>query len=235
MKKIFSVILILFISDISFSQVKQRSANLTVYSGIGYKFVFLTNQDAREAYPFFQLSNGDFLKEIDGFIGLNINEKYAFEFNPAYLFTNTVSSEGYYYTNLSGTRFYIPSETRLFAVPLNLKFKFFPFAKNYNSSFSKFYFGAGAGAMYIEEEISALIYQSDDELNYIGSRTFQNSFWTSDYEFLIGISSFSKIGYGFELSYRLVPLNNSDTNPLITSIAGNFNSITFTANIVFTF
>lgn len=235
MAKIILIVLISIISNLSFSQIKQRSTNTTAYLGIGYKFVFLTNPDARDAYPFFQLSNGDFLKEIDGFLGISINEKYNIELAPAYLFTNSVSSEGYYFSNSSGTRFYVPSETRLFAVPLNIKFKYFPFVKNYSSSLSKFYFGAGGGAMYVEEEISALIYQGEDELNYLGARTFQNSFWTSDYEIMIGISSFSKIGYGFELSYRIAPINNSSSNPVITSIATNFNSINFTANIVFTF
>ncbi len=235
MKKILLAVMILFISNIASSQIKTRSTNTTGYMGIGYKFVFLTNPAARNAYPFFQLSKGDFLKEIDGFFGVNLNDRFGIELAPSYLFTNSVSSNGYYYSNSFGKRFYLPLQTRLFAVPLNLKFKFFPFYKNYTSSFSKFYFGAGGGAMYIDEEISAQIYSGEDELNYLGSKTYVNHFWTTNYEFAVGISSFSKIGYGFELSYRFVPLNTELNVPLITSIATNFNSINFTANIIFTF
>jgi hypothetical protein len=235
MRKIFLIVPVLLISNISFSQIKQRATNITGYMGFGYKFVFLTNQNARDAYPFFQLSNGDFLKEIDGFFGVNINEKYGIELAPAYLFTNSVSSDGYYFNNINGNRFYVPSQTRLFAVPLELKFKYFPFAKNYASSFSKFYFMGGGGGMYVDEEISSLIYSDDSRLYLLGAKTFSNSFWTSCLEFAVGISSFSKIGYGFEFSYRLVPISNSRDIPVITSIASNFNSINFTANIVFTF
>ena len=121
---------------------------------------------------------------------------------------------------------------RLFAVPLNLKFKYFPFAKKYSSSFNKFYFGVGGGAMYVNEEITSQIFLDDTQLTYLGAKSFK-ILWTSDYEISAGFSSFSKIGYGFELSYRFVPLNNSTNVPLITSIASNFNSVNFTANIVF--
>ncbi|MDQ3019237.1 MAG: hypothetical protein M3R36_01505 [Bacteroidota bacterium] len=235
MKRIILVVLVLLISNISFSQIKQRSSSITHYLGIGYKFVFLTNQAARDAYPFFQLSNGDFMKEIDGFLGVNINEKYAIELAPSYLFTNSLNSDGYYFNNSSGNRFYAPTQSRLFAVPLSLKFKFFPFAKNYASSISKLYFMAGGGGMYINEEIAAQIYLDESEVTFLGARTFENSFWTGNYEFAVGISSFSKIGYGFELSYRLVPITNQSNIPVITSVAKNFNSINFTANIVFTF
>lgn len=235
MKKIFLVFLILSISCLSFAQIKQRSANVTAYLGIGYKFVFLTNPDARSAYPFFQLSNGDFLKEIDGFFGVNVNEQYAIELAPAYLFTNSVSGEGYYYNSNNSTRYYLPSQTSLFAVPVNMKFKYFPMAKNYTSSLSKGYIMVGGGAFYADEQISASIYQDDQELVYLGSRTFENTFWTYDFEFGIGISSFSKIGYGFELSYRFVPINAKGDIPVITALASNFNSVNFTANIIFTF
>lgn len=235
MKKIILIFLVLLTSSNSFSQIKQRSASVVPYLGIGYKFVFLTNQAARDAYPFFQLSNGDFMKEIDGFFGVTIDEKYAIELAPSYLFTNSYNSDGYYFNNGTQNLFYVPTQTRLFAVPVNVKFKFFPFVKNYTSSLSKLYVMAGGGGMYINEEIAAQFYIDDTKFNYLGARTFENSFWTGNYEFAVGITSFSKIGYGFELSYRFVPINNQSNIPVITSIASNFNSVNFTANIVFTF
>ncbi len=225
----------LALSSNAFSQVKHRTADETVYMGIGYKFVFLTNQTARDAYPFFQLSNGDFLKEIDGFLGVTINEKYGVEFSPSYLFTNSVSSDGFYYSANSNRRFYVPTETRLFALPLNIKFKYYPFADNYSSSLSKLYFGIGGGGMYISEEILSRIYSDDTQLNYIGAVDAENNFWTSNFEFDIGISSFSKIGYGFELSYRVVPLNQSGAYPLISSLASNLNSVNLSLKIIYSF
>lgn len=231
MKKLLFIFLLLVICSNVYSQVKKRSTSVSVYTGIGYKFVFLTDPAARDAYPFFQLSKGDFLKELDGFFGVTIDEKYAVEFSPAYLFTNSVSSDGF---NFRDT-FFLPQQTRLFALPLNLRFKYFPFVKKYSSALSKVYIGVGAGAIYVNEEITNSLYKDNSRLNYIRAQTYKNNFWTSNYEILLGINSFSKIGYGFELSYRFVPLNQPQTIPLITSLAGNFNSANFVANIVFTF
>lgn len=236
MKKIIIIFLLFLISGNSYSQIKQRSLSTNVYTGIGYKFVYLTDPDASDAYPFFQLSNGDFLKEIDGFLGVIFNESYCAEFAPSYLFTNKNGNEGFYFGEGSSRYFYVPSQTRLSAIPLNLRFKFYPFAKNYSSTLSKVYLGIGAGMMYVSEEITSKVYTDDTEFNYLYARTADNDFWTGDYEFLLGVGSFSKIGFGFELSYRLVPLNNnSDNKPLISYIASNFNSVNFAANIIFSF
>lgn len=236
MKKIVLILFIFLVYGISYSQIKQRSLSTNVYAGIGYKFVYLTDPDASDAYPFFQLSNGDFLKEIDGFLGVILNESYCIEFAPSYLFTNKNGNEGFYFGQGTSRYFYVPSQTRLSAVPLNLRFKFYPFAKNYSSSLSKVYLGIGAGMMYVSEEITSKVYTDDTEFNYLYARTADNDFWTGDYEFLLGVGSFSKIGFGFELSYRLVPLNNkSESKPLISYTASNFNSINFAANIIFSF
>jgi len=236
MKKIILIFLIFLFSGNSYSQIKQRSLSTNVYTGIGYKFVYLTDPDASDAYPFFQLSNGDFLKEIDGFLGVIFNESYCAEFAPSYLFTNKNGNEGFYFGEGTSRYFYVPSQTRLSAIPLNLRFKFYPFAKNYSSTLSKVYLGIGAGMMYVSEEITSKVYTDDTEFNYLYARTADNDFWTGDYEFLLGVGSFSKIGFGFELSYRLVPLNNnSDNKPLISYIASNFNSVNFAANIIFSF
>lgn len=236
LKKLFLTVTILFAGINSlYPQIKQRGVSSSYYMGIGYKFIYLTNSSARDAYPFFQLSHGDFLKEIDGYFGVVLNEKYGIEISPAYLFTNSIESDGYYYSNSSGRRFYLPVQTNLFAVPVNVRFKFFPFVKNTTSAMSKFYFGAGGGGMYINEEVTSQIYADENQLVYLGSAHAEDSFWTTNYEIIAGIGSFSKIGYGFELSYRFVPLNHDSNKPLITQVAGNFNSINFTANILFTF
>lgn len=234
-KKSLCIFMFLILAGYGNAQIKQRSANLSYYTGIGYKFVFLTNPTASDAYPFFQLSDGDFLKELDGFFGVVISERFAFEFSPSYLFTNKQSSDGFYFQDNSGLRFYYPVDSRLNAIPLNLMFKFFPFAKDYSSFASRLYFGGGGGMMYINEEMTNQIYSNESQTGYLGARTYENDFWTSNYEIVAGVSNFSKIGFGFELNYRFVPLNVPQDKPLITSLAGNLNSFNFSANIIYSF
>ncbi|HMQ68494.1 MAG TPA: hypothetical protein PKA90_01520 [Ignavibacteria bacterium] len=235
MKKIIIIVLLLLVPVISRSQIKQRSMKQNVYVGIGFKLIWLTDPQASDAYPFFQLSGGDFLKEIDGIIGITLNEQYGFEFSPGYLYSNALNNDGYYYDSETERRFYVPTQSRFYTIPLNAKFKYYPFAKNYSSSFSKMYFGIGAGPMYINEEITGQIY-SDEGQVFIGNRSASDNFWTGNYEIMIGTGSFSKIGFGFEVSYRFVPLpHDVKSNPLITSLATNFNSINLTGNILFSF
>jgi len=227
MKKYILTALILFISSNSFSQIKSRSDNINYYAGIGYKLVFLTDNTARNAFPFFQLSSGDFMKEITGQFGAVFSETIAAEFAPAYMFTTSYSTDGFYYTGaVNGSRFYVPTDSRLFALPLNLKVKVFPQGKNYTSFLNKVYLSAGAGIQ---------VYTDDINYNYIGSARAEDEFWNFNYEFAIGLASYSKIGYGFELSYRVVPLDNDVNKPLITTISSNFNSVNLSANIIFSF
>ena len=234
MRKLILLLIIFLIPGISFSQIKQRSVSTNVYTGIGFKVVILTDPAASDAYPFFQFSGGDFLKEIDGFLGVTINETYGVEFSPGYLFTNSNNSDGFYFGSGIDRRYYVPTQTRLISVPLNLRVKYYPFGKNYTSTLSKAYLGFGGGTMYISEEIVG-DYYAEDEFTRIGSFKADDSAWSGNFEFLLGISSFSKIGYGFELSYRFVPLNNVDDKPLITALSSNFNSINLAANILFSF
>lgn len=235
MTKIISVLILFIISQNTFAQIKERSSSSSVYAGMAYKFVYLTDKTVEDAYPFFQLNSGDFMKELDGFIGITFNERYTLEFSPAYLFTNSTGNNGFYFTENSERLFYYSQQTRLNALPLNGRIKFHPFAKTGNNTLEKMYFGLGAGAMYINEEMSNQIFTDESRSDYRGIKTFSNDFWTINYEILLGIASFSKIGVGFELSYRFVPLNQNKSKPLITSVAANFNSANLAANIIYTF
>lgn len=235
MKKLISLALLFLFTQYSFAQIKERSSSASVYAGIAYKFVFLTDNTARDAYPFFQLTYGDFMKELDGFIGITFKEQFTVEFSPAYLFTNTVSNNGFYFTENNVRRYYYSQEIRLNALPLNGRIKYHPFAGTGNKTLGKMYLGAGVGAMFIKEEMTNQIFTDESRQEYLGIKAFSNDFWTIDYEILAGIASFSKIGVGFELSYRFVPLNQNKTKPLITSVAGNFNSANLAANIIYTF
>ncbi len=237
MKKSALILLLLVLSQYSFAQIKERSTTLSVYGGMAYKFVFLTDKTVRDAYPFLQLSSGDFMKELDLFIGVTFNDQITVEFSPAYLFTSSNGNNGFYFTKNNERLFYYSQQTRLNAMPLNARIKYHPFAKYENNSLKKMYFGIGAGAMYINEEMTNHIYTDENRTVTVspGLKKFSNDFWTSNYELLLGITSFSKIGVGFELSYRFVPLNQNKSEPLITSIAGNFNSTNLAANIIYTF
>lgn len=233
--KILITIFFLFLSSTSYTQIKQRTNDISVYTAVGYKFIFLTDPTASDAYPFFDISDGNFMRELCGYLGVTITERLSVEFSPAYLYNNKIGSDGFYFENNTGNNFYYPQISRLFAVPLNLRIKFFPFAKNYTSFASKLYIGGGGGAMYIDEEMTNDIYREEGRLTYLGTRTFKNDFWTSDFEIIAGVNSFSKIGFGFELSYRFVPLNQPHNLPLITSLAGNFNSANLSANVIYSF
>ncbi|MBS1518874.1 MAG: hypothetical protein JSS91_12360 [Bacteroidetes bacterium] len=235
MKKLLILFFALCFSGNTFSQIKNRNASVNFYTGIGYRLVFLTDNTARDAYPFFQLSNGDFLKEITGQFGAVINEVVGVEFAPSYLFTNAYSFNGFYYTSEAGRRYYVPSSSRLFAFPLNARVKYFPQGKNYTSFLNKAYVGAGIGMMYLSEEIVSQVYTDNVNYNYINTVRASNDFWNINYEIAVGIASYSKIGYGFELNYRFVPFSDNAKKPLITSISQNFNSVNLTANIIFSF
>ena len=236
MKKLLIAVFVLLMSGNVFSQIKSRSNDLNFYAGVGYKLVYLTDNTARNAYPFFQLSQGDFLKEITGQFGAVLNEVVGVEFAPSYLFTTAYSNNGFYYTSPTvGRRYYVPSDSRLFALPLNLRLKFFPQGKNYASFLNKVYISGGFGMMYISEEVVSQVYTDDVNFNYLGTVRADNDFWNINYEIALGLASYSKIGYGFELSYRFVPLDNDVQKPLITSLSPNFNSVNLTANIIFSF
>ncbi|MBK6537312.1 MAG: hypothetical protein IPG09_05885 [Ignavibacteria bacterium] len=81
MKKIISLVILFIISQNTFAQIKERSSSSSVYAGMAYKFVYLTDNTVEDAYPFFQLNSGDFMKELDGFIGITFNERYTLNFH----------------------------------------------------------------------------------------------------------------------------------------------------------
>jgi hypothetical protein len=233
MKKFILLLTIQFLlSSLLYSQT--RTAGPTSFAGLGYSIMIFTDGDVSNTYPTFDFSRGDFLKQINIFYGMKFND-FSIEIAPAFIFTNTQSSDGFYYTETNGSRrFYYPQESRLFAAPINLKAKYYPFTSSV-SAVSNIYFGAGAGMMYIKEEYRNLVYTDESRLVFLGTNNAKNSFWKPNFEAVIGIGSFSKFAYGFEVGYRFVPLDQKRDHPLITSLAGNFNSVNLSANVIFTF
>ena len=244
MKVIAGIFLLLFVFvGISEAQIKQRSKDKVFYTGMGYKFVLFTDPEARSAYPFFDITNQAFVKEIDGFFGMVLNERFVFELAPSYMFSNDYGSDdseadggGFYFTENGVNRYYVPTDAKMFAIPVNARIKYFPFAKDYGSAFNLFYFGGGAGPVYISEEMNQRVYTDDGRLDFLGAAPYAEDFWTLNFEALAGIATVSKFGIGFEISYRFIPLGaSSKTKPLITSIANNFSSFNMAANVIYKF
>lgn len=242
--RIIPLILFLMLSFVSesVSQIKQRSQSKVIYTGAGYKFVLFTDGDAQEAYPFFDFTSQAFVKEVDAFIGVVIGESVALEFSPSYMFSNDYgggeSDEvgGFSFSSNGTSRFYVPTSSHLYAIPINIRAKYFPFSRDYSSAFNMFYIGGGGGPVFISEEMEQRVYSDDSRLDYLGATRNEDSFWTYNIEAIAGIATVPKFGIGFELCYRLIPLSSASGNkPLITSIADNFNNVDFALNIIYKF
>ncbi|MBS1515528.1 MAG: hypothetical protein JSS63_10865 [Bacteroidetes bacterium] len=232
---IFSLVLIFILSAGEiFPQVKTRETT-QVYAGMGYSFVVFTNTTMSDAYPVFG-SSGDFLKEINFFGGVRANRNLAVELSPSFIFSNAVNSKGFTYTSILGnTGYYVPNTTTFLSVPLNIKLKYFPFTQDLVSQLSNIYIGAEVGMAYVKEETSNYIYANSSLTNFIGIKTDKNSFWKPDFGISIGYASTAKFGYGFEASYRFIPLDGNNTLPLTTSMAKDMNSVNLTAKLIFSF
>lgn len=240
--KLFFLILALtfFVFDLS-AQIKKRSDASAYYTGAGYKFIYFTDSEARTAYPFFDLSSQAFAKELSGFFGVILNEQYAVELSPSYIFSNDYGGDddqdmGFYFGSGSDQKYYVPVDASMYALPVNIRGKYFPFGKDYSSPFNQLYFGAGAGPMYISEEMSHKVYEDESRLDYLFPATGGQSFWTYNVEFIAGLAAVSTFGVGFDISYRIVPLSSvKDKKPLVTSIADNFNSFNAAINVIYRF
>lgn len=221
----------------SFAQVKTRES-AQAYAGMGYSFVIFTNSDMTDSYPLFG-SSGDFLKEINFFGGLRASRNFALELSPSIIFSNANNSKGFYYKLPGPTHldqnFFVPNTTSFLALPINLKAKYYPFTKDLISQMSNFYLGFEAGMVYVKEEVNNSIYFDNTMTTFTGSKTFSNSFWKPDFGISIGYGSTAKFGYGFEASYRFIPLDGDNKYPLTTSIAKDMNSVNLSVRLIFSF
>ncbi len=131
--------------------------------------------------------------------------------------------------------FYVPNTTSFMALPVNLKAKYYPFTKDMISHMSNFYLGFEAGMTYIKEEMNNYIYTDNTMTNFLKAEIEKNSFWKPDFAISVGYGSTAKFGYGFEASYRFIPLDGNSTLPLTTSMAKDMNSVNLTAKLIFSF
>ncbi|HRE41160.1 MAG TPA: hypothetical protein PLG90_07485 [Ignavibacteria bacterium] len=237
MKKLLSLIFIttIYINTIN-AQIKDRSNSFS-YAGIGYSLVIFTDSKVSDMYPVLNFNNTNFLSEINPFFGIRFNDNLAVEISPSFIFTNSRNNKGFAFESQGSTNttYYLPSECNLFALPINVNAKFYPFTSDLISPVSNLYFGVGGGPMYIKERYLNYQYANSNFSGFITTSTDENSFWVPHFMGSVGYGSFAKFGYNFELSYRVVPLNQEGKKPVISSVAGNFNSLNLTARITFNF
>ncbi len=230
-----------FFSSTSEAQIKKRSQSKVYYTGAGYKFVMFTDGSVQDAYPFFDLSTQAFVKEVMGFFGIVVSERVAVELAPSYLFSNDYGSNsddasGFYFEKNGVNRYYVPTSANMHAIPVNLRVKYFPFAKDYGSFFNMLYIGAGGGPIYVSESMDQRVYADESKLVYQGATRNEDSFWTMNFEALAGIATVPKFGVGFEIGYRFIPLGAAaGDKALITSTAKNFNNLNLAINVIYKF
>jgi hypothetical protein len=226
MKKYLLLVLVLSLTaNMLFAQIKSSKSS-GFYGGIGYSFLIYTNSDVYDIYPSFDFRTNSFNTEINPYLGFRISETVSMEFSPSFIYSNSGGSKGFYYQSTSNTNYYyLPSPAYIFAIPLNLKMKLFPFAKSGSLISKGLFLGISAGAMFIREEYDNQIYTNENMYNMLSIRNVSNTLWAPNTLFSIGYSSNQQFSYGFELGYRFVPLPIKRDYPLITSLASNMNAV----------
>lgn len=235
MKK-FVLPLIIFLALINtvFSQ-SRTSGKGNFYMGGGYSLLIFTNSDAYSIYPVVNFNASSFMSEFTVYAGYKFNKNIAVEFNPGIIWARAQSNNGFYFNDGVNRYFYQPIESDMFAMPLNAKVKVFPFAGKEKSFADDMYFGIGGGAMFISEQYNNNIYADNNLNGYITTRSSSNTLWRPDAFLSFGIDFSNKYGFGLEGSYRFVPLATNGTQPVITSVASNFNSVNLSIKVLLNF
>ena len=236
MKNLIIFLLPLFICNFLAAQTKDREKPYP-YAGAGYSLIIFTNPDASNIYPVVNLNTSSFLSEINLSAGYKLSRNFALEFNPAFVFASSNNNKGFNFNDGVNDYFYLPNKATLFTLPLNIKMKIFPFAKPTFSFVNNIYLGLGGGPIYISEQYDNAIYEHENYNtgNVLGFTTYSNSFWKYNATISGGYDYAGPIGLGFEFTYRIVPLAIHGAQPVISSIASNFNSINLSVKASFGF
>jgi hypothetical protein len=235
MKKYILLIALLILSvNISSAQLTTKKSG--VYGGIGYSFLIYTNPAVSGTYPSFDFRTNSFNTEVNPFLGFRISDAVSLEFSPSFIYTSSGGSKGFYYSSIvNPTYYYLPSPAYLFAIPLNIKMKYFPFAKSSSIVSKGIFFGISAGPMFIREEYDNRIFTDETTNDYLATRNYSNTQWAPNTLLSVGYSSNQQFAYGFELGYRFVPLSLKRDYPLITSLASDLNAVVVNIKIGFNF
>jgi hypothetical protein len=88
--------------------------------------------------------------------------------------------------------------------------------------------------VYIKEQARNYIYSdSSYNMNYLRVQDDKNDVWAPNLTLSLGISSASNFAYGFDITYRVVPMPIKRNTPLSSSNASNYNSINLSARVLF--
>lgn len=221
-------------------QLKTRKT-VTSYFGAGYGFVIFTDKELNSLYPFLDTRNGTFLTNITLFYGFAIAKAVTLEFEPGILFTSstkTVSTNTGRTHRTSNDTMAYSSNIGMFAIPLALNVRFFPFFKMSKSFARLFFIGGGAGAIWVKEDYDN--YYTDDPNLYTGGFygyggiSESSSQWAPLFKAMVGFTGTGgQFGFGGEIRYNIVPLKEEEGSPFRTRIASNFNSVDITLRFYF--
>ncbi|HPS65618.1 MAG TPA: hypothetical protein PK447_08590 [Ignavibacteria bacterium] len=225
MKKLICV-LILLMSTAAYSQFKSRETS-EAYLGAGVGLNVFTNSDVSGMYPMFDIDNSSFLTNIAPYFGYKFNSTFSAEISPMVSIAKTYSKNGFYFTDQSGsTLFYKPQNLSLAMIPLLARVKIFPFASDLKASNLKagWYSGAGAGITYLNESYDSFVYLDNNSYSPMYSQTNRKSYWTPVASVFTGWESSAKYAFGIEIGYNFIPAKVDRTDPLMISVASNFNN-----------
>ena len=221
-------------------QLKKRKT-VNSYFGAGYSLIIFTDRELNSLYPVLDTRNGTFLTNISLFFGFAIAQAVALEFEPAILFANSskniVTNTGIPHTTTNDTMAY-SSNISLFALPISVNVRFFPFYKLSKNFTRLFFIGGGGGIVWVKEDYDN--YYSPDPNLYTGGyygyggRSETTSQWAPLFRAMIGFTGTGgQFGFGGEVRYNIIPLKEEANSPFRTRVAPNFNSVDITLRFYF--
>jgi hypothetical protein len=220
-------------------QLKTRKT-VTSYFGAGYSFMIFTSGYMADAFPVLDTRNGSFLTNISVFFGFAIAKAVTMEIEPTILFTSNNQQVDYELTeplviNNIGRKYAHTYTNGIIALPMALNVRFFPMFMQ--KGFSRLIFiGGGVGAAWISEENDVYYNNSPTTYNFddpyrAGISTSQ---WAPVFKIMAGVTGTGgQFGFGGELRYNIIPLNEDKNLPFATRFAKNFNSVDITLRFYF--
>lgn len=222
-------------SEKSYKETFQLKKRKTVnsYFGAGYSLIIFTNSKINELYPILDTRNGTFLTNISLFFGFAIAQAVSMEIEPGLLFTSSSktikTSLNAPHTTGSNDSIAYSSNVSMFAIPLAVNVRFFPFFK-LKSYARLFFIGGGVGTIWIKEDYDN--YYSDNPNLYTGGYygfggvSESTSQWAPLFRAMIGVTGTGgQFGFGGEVRYNFIPLKEEAHSPFRTRVAKDFNSV----------
>jgi hypothetical protein len=218
-------------------QLKKRKT-VTSYFGAGYSFMIFTNAYMSAPYPVFDTRNGTFLTNISIFFGFAVAKAVTLEIEPAILFTSSEKQINYPLSvRYNGSRYAHTSTNSIIALPVVLNVRFFPLFKQ--KGFSRLIFlGGGVGMEWISEDNDVFFNDNPTTINFSGSDSFiaglTSSQWAPVFRMMAGVTGTGgQFGFGGEVRYNIIPLEQDMSLPFATRFASDFNSVDISLRFYF--